>query len=122
MVRFGLVGGLNTLVDFVVFAALHVGLGTPLVLANVLAWLVAMTNSYVLNTRFTFKEPGREKPLVDLKRGLRFFGVSVGALLVASGLLIALAEIMPALTAKAVLIVVMPVLSFAAYRLIVYRP
>lgn len=57
---FGAVGVLNTLVDFGVFwiAVQHFGL--PLIPANVLAWFVAVSGSYVLNSVVTFAaESGR---------------------------------------------------------------
>jgi len=58
---FGLVGVVNTGVDFCIFwiAAQHFGL--PLVLANVTSWTIAVSGSYVLNSMFTFAaESGRK--------------------------------------------------------------
>ena len=60
-VSFGLVGVVNTGVDFCIFwiAAQHFGL--PLVVANVISWTIAVSGSYVLNSMFTFAaESGRK--------------------------------------------------------------
>ena len=60
-VSFGLVGVVNTGVDFCIFwvAAQHFGL--PLVVANVISWTIAVSGSYVMNSMFTFAaESGRK--------------------------------------------------------------
>jgi putative flippase GtrA len=60
MVSFAMVGVANALVDFGVFALAYKLLGTPLVPSNVVAWLVAVSGSYVMNTLITFRhESGR---------------------------------------------------------------
>jgi putative flippase GtrA len=57
---FGVIGGVNAVVDLAVFLlALHY-LTSSLVIANVLAWMVAVSGSYVLNSFITFAtESGR---------------------------------------------------------------
>ena len=60
-ISFGLVGVVNTGVDFCIFwvAAQHFRL--PLVVANVISWTIAVSGSYVLNSMFTFAaESGRK--------------------------------------------------------------
>src|SRR5690606_21697418 len=58
---FAAVGVVNTLVDFAIFAAAVTLLEWPLVPANVLSWLVAVTGSYVMNSYTTFAaESGRQ--------------------------------------------------------------
>ncbi|HEY6702905.1 MAG TPA: GtrA family protein, partial [Xanthobacteraceae bacterium] len=51
---FALVGVVNTVVDYGVFLAGYYLLDLPLVPANVLAWLVAVSGSYVMNCYITF--------------------------------------------------------------------
>jgi putative flippase GtrA len=53
-VSFAMVGVVNTLVDLGVFLAAYNLLGVPLVPANVMAWLVAVSGSYVMNSCITF--------------------------------------------------------------------
>src|SRR5262245_2660605 len=60
-VSFGLVGVVNTGVDFCVFWIAATEFGLPLVVANVLSWTVAVSGSYVMNSMFTFAaESGRK--------------------------------------------------------------
>src|SRR5262245_51164794 len=55
------VGVINSLVDLGVFLAAFYILELPLIPANVLAWLVAVSGSYVMNSFVTFAaESGRE--------------------------------------------------------------
>src|SRR2546429_10033134 len=51
---FAMVGVVNTLVDYCVFLAGYYLLGLPLIPANVLSWLVAVSGSYVMNSYDTF--------------------------------------------------------------------
>jgi len=54
LVRFSLVGGVGFVVNLAVYALLVRGFGVEYLLANVLAWLVAVTNNFVLNRHWTF--------------------------------------------------------------------
>ena len=59
-ISFGLVGVVNTGVDFALFWIGAVIFGLPLIVANTLSWTVAVTGSYVMNSMFTFAaESGR---------------------------------------------------------------
>ena len=58
---FGLIGVLNTGVDFAVFWIGAQEFGLPLVVANTLSWSVAASGSYVMNSMVTFAaESGRK--------------------------------------------------------------
>jgi len=60
-VSFGLIGVVNTIIDFSVFWVAVQKFAVPLVPANVLAWLVAVSASYVMNASITFAvESGRQ--------------------------------------------------------------
>jgi putative flippase GtrA len=60
-ISFGLVGVVNTGVDFCVFWIAAQEFGLHLVVANVLSWTVAVSGSYVMNSMFTFAaESGRK--------------------------------------------------------------
>ena len=58
---FALVGVVNTLIDYAVFVVAYYLLDLPLIPANVLAWLVAVSCSYVMNSTFTFAEESGRK-------------------------------------------------------------
>jgi putative flippase GtrA len=55
MLSFGVIGLGNTVIDFGVFAFAYKVLELLLVASNVLAWLVAVSGSYVMNTTVTFR-------------------------------------------------------------------
>jgi putative flippase GtrA len=58
---FAMVGVVNTLVDYSVFLSAYYLLKLPLLAAQVLAWMVAVSGSYVLNCYITFAaESGRQ--------------------------------------------------------------
>jgi putative flippase GtrA len=57
---FGMVGVVNTILDFGMFWLFAWKLGLPLVGANTLSWIIAVSCSYVMNSLFTFAaESGR---------------------------------------------------------------
>ncbi len=63
-VSFAMVGLVNSAVDFGVFAFAYYYLLLPIVVANSMAWVVAVTGSYVLNSTITFAaESGRRLAL-----------------------------------------------------------
>jgi len=111
--RFLVVGLFNTVIDMAVFAALlFVGL-QPLV-ANVLAWVVAVAFSYVVNSRWSFE---RDETLSGSQSLLRF--VSLGALIslgVSSGLIAALAGWIGVWPAKVLGVALAAILNFFAAR------
>jgi putative flippase GtrA len=58
---FAVVGVVNTVVDYGVFLAAYYLIGLPLIPANVFAWLIAVSGSYVMNSYVTFAaESGRQ--------------------------------------------------------------
>jgi putative flippase GtrA len=67
---FGLIGVLNSAVDFSVFALGYYYFGASIIAAQIAAWLVAVTGSYVMNSMVTFAaESGRR---LELKSYLSF--------------------------------------------------
>lgn len=60
-VSFGLIGFVNTAVDFGVFSLGYYLLGLPIVAANLLSWVFAVSCSYVLNSTITFSIDARRK-------------------------------------------------------------
>ena len=59
-ISFGIVGLINTGVDLAVFFIAALMFGLPVIAANTLSWIVAVSGSYVKNSMFTFAaESGR---------------------------------------------------------------
>ncbi|HEY4406690.1 MAG TPA: GtrA family protein [Xanthobacteraceae bacterium] len=60
-VSFALVGVVNASVDFGVFSFFYFYLAFPIILANMISWIIAVTGSYVMNSMTTFAvESGRK--------------------------------------------------------------
>ena len=60
-VSFGLIGFVNTAIDFGVFSFGYYVLGLPIVWANLFSWAFAVSTSYVLNSTITFSVEGRRQ-------------------------------------------------------------
>jgi putative flippase GtrA len=113
VVRFGLVGLINSAIDLVVFAA-AVWLGGPPLVSNFLGWLVAVVFSYFANSRWSFE---RDPRIGEGRSALRF--ISLGALItlgVSSGAILSLGEFIGVMPAKIVGLVAAAVLNFVAAR------
>ncbi len=75
LVRFGLVGGVGFVVNVAVYTVFVHGVGVDYRVANVVAWLVAVINNFVLNRHWTFDASGGRAR----HQALRFLLVSLVA-------------------------------------------
>jgi putative flippase GtrA len=83
---FASVGAVNVLVDVSIFTILVQVLHLQLIPSNILSWIVAVTGSYMLNSKITF---GRETGgLLSLGRYLRFAASGVLGLIVGTTVLV----------------------------------
>ena len=86
--RFAVVGTSGVVVNLAVFAAAHGLLGVSYTVAATLAWVVAVSNNFLLNRAWTFRaRPGRA-----VFQGPRFLLVSLAAFIVQLALLALLVE------------------------------
>ncbi len=117
--QFWLVGVSGYVVNVVVFRCVY-GAGADHLAAATAAFLVAVTNNYVLNRRWTF--PGASATAKRVQAP-RFLTVSVAAFLLGLGVLEALVEAAqaPALLAQAAAIVVVMPVGFAGQKLWSFR-
>jgi len=99
MIRFGGVGIVNTLADFIIFWAL-IAAGAPAVAANLAGFLGANLQSYLLNSRITFRAEGRPAAVSFSGYG-RFLAAHAMSLAVSTILIVVLAERVGPLPAKA---------------------
>jgi putative flippase GtrA len=116
---FALVGVVNTVVDFIVFSFTHLWLGLPIIAANILSWIVAVTGSYVLNTLVTFAAESEGK----LRAGtyLSFAGSQVGGLVGNTATVLIASYFMPVLAGKVLAIGVSFLVNFLLSHLVVFR-
>ena len=60
-ISFALIGVVNSAIDFAVFSFAYYFLALPILVSNSMAWLVAVSGSYVMNSTITFaSESGRK--------------------------------------------------------------
>jgi putative flippase GtrA len=116
---FALVGVVNTAVDFSVFWTAATYLDWPLIPANVLAWLVAVTFSYVMNSFITF---GPESGRILRWRDYGTFVVSgIAGMISSTATLFVLSFVIPVLVAKLVSIAVSFAVNFSLSHFVVFR-
>lgn len=116
---FAMVGVVNTVIDFGVFWTVARYLGWPLVPSNVLAWLVAVTFSYVMNSFITF---GPESGRVLRRRDyLTFVASGVAGMVASTATLFALSFVLPVLLAKLISIAVSFAVNFSLSHFVVFR-
>jgi putative flippase GtrA len=120
-ISFALVGVVNSFVDFGVFSFAYYYLQLPIIAANTLAWLVAVTGSYVMNSTITFAaESGRR---LAFKHYLGFALSQVLGFFANTGTVWCLVELahIPAWAAKVAAIAVSFVVNFSLSHFLVFR-
>lgn len=119
IVSFAGIGVINAAIDFAVFTAAYELLKFSLVPANILAWLVAVSCSYVMNSMITFRtESGR-----TLKRSayLRFVASGTLGVAAATTTLVVLSHFVPVFAAKLLSILVSFAVNFSMSHFVVFR-
>jgi putative flippase GtrA len=120
-ISFGLVGVVNSAVDFAVFSLGYYVLALPIVAANALAWVVAVSCSYVLNSTITFAaESGRR---LDWRRYVGFALSQFAGFLANTATVWALVTLLlvPAWAAKLAAIFVSFAVNFSLSHFVVFR-
>ncbi|WP_041802181.1 GtrA family protein [Rhodopseudomonas palustris] len=118
-VSFALVGVINAFIDLGVFLVFYDWIGVPLVASNVLAWAVAVSCSYIMNSFTTFgRESGGKLRLRDY---LKFVVSGIAGVTAATTTLVVLSLYLPVLTAKLVSILVSFVVNFSLSHFVVFR-
>ncbi|MBX3567584.1 MAG: GtrA family protein [Rhizobiaceae bacterium] len=113
MLRFGLVGVANSLIDLAVFSVLIWAQVAPLP-ANVAGWALAIAFSYLVNSRWSFE---RSAQVGEARSAVRFIVLGAAITLgVSSGAIIFLAPHIGVLPAKVVGLIAAAVLNFVAAR------
>lgn len=112
---FGLIGFVNAGVDTAIFFLALRFVTDNLIVANICAWVIAVSCSYMLNSRFTFGKPFR------LKDYLFFATTQIGGLVANTTALVLTAPLVPLLVAKIIAIGFGFVVNFTLARFIVFR-
>lgn len=120
-VSFALIGVVNSAIDFAVFSLAYYYLGLPIIVANTMAWVVAVSGSYVMNSTITFATESGRKLAFDRYIGFalsQFAGFLANTLTV--WCMVELAH-MPAWGGKLVAIFVSFAVNFSLSHFVVFR-
>lgn len=119
LLRYGVVGLMNTGVDFAVFAALVYGLGAAAIAAQPVSYLCGFANSYIWNRKWTFRS-GKRASMPEL---VRFGVVNAVSFGVSTVVLMAIVNGLgwSALIGKAVSVVASLAVNYVGSRLWVFR-
>jgi putative flippase GtrA len=120
-ISFACVGVVNSLVDFSVFSFAYYYLALPIIVANTLAWIVAVTGSYVMNSTITFAaESGRR---LAFKSYMGFALSQVAGFFANTATVWCLVTLLavPAWAAKIAAIVVSFAVNFSLSHFVVFR-
>lgn len=116
---FAAVGAVNTVIDAGVFFLALNTVTDSLITANLMAWFVAVSCSYVLNSLFTFAaETGRQLRPRDY---LRFLGTGVIGAVANTTTLVVAAQFLPVWAAKGLAIGVSFVVNFTLSHFVVFK-
>src|SRR2546421_10366065 len=118
-ISFGLVGLINTAVDATIFFTLLAFVTSSLAIANVTAWFIANTGSYVMNsfTTFSAETGGR----LRLKHYAGFVGSGIVAVTASTITVVIAAKFIPVWAAKGIAILVSFAVHFPITHFVVFR-
>ena len=118
IIIFGVVGVLNTLVDYAVFAACYELAGVPIAVSQVLGYMSGSVFGYFANSNLTFREgKGRTKA-----QGAQYIGIDV-LLTLASGGFMHWVENRgwPVYAIKIFVTVAVALIHYIIYKFVVFR-
>ena len=116
---FALVGIVNTLIDLGIFLIAYNWMALPLVPANVLAWIVAVSGSYVMNSFITFAAESGGK-LRGRSYGT-FVASGIAGVIANTAVLVVASFWIPVLAAKLLAILASFVVNISLSHFVVFR-
>jgi len=119
-IKFGIVGVINTVLDYMLFATFFYLLDIHYLWANAMSFSIAVTNSYVLNRRWTFRS---DNPRWQ-KEAIKFLIINIIGLGISELILFIFVEHFQVhqLLAKVGAIVVVLFWNFTGTRLWAFKP
>ena len=116
---FATVGVINTAVDAAIFFLLLAYATSSLIVANVTAWLIAVTGSYVMNSFTTFSAETGGK--LRLKDYAGFVGSGLIAVVATTTTVVIAAQFVPVWAAKGLAVLVSFAVNFSITHFVVFR-
>jgi putative flippase GtrA len=118
-ISFGLVGVVNAAIDFGLFSFAYYYLGLPIIAANALAWVVAVSGSYVMNSTITFAAESGGK--LGVKTYFSFVLSQVAGFLANTATVFLASYVMPVLVGKLLAIGASFLVNFSLSHFVVFR-
>ena len=118
-VSFGLIGFVNTAIDFGVFSFGYYLLELPILPANLLSWVVAVSSSYVLNSTITFSIESRRR--LSLKTYATFVVAQLAGFAANTTTILVASHYMPVLFGKVLATGVSFMVNFSLSHFVVFR-
>lgn len=118
-VSFGLIGVVNSAVDFSVFALSYYYFGLSILAAQIVAWIVAVTGSYVMNSTITFAAESGGK--LALKSFATFIVAQVAGFLANTATVLVFSLVIPVWAAKLLAIGASFAVNFTLSHFVVFR-
>ena len=75
-ITYGIAGVSTTVVNFIAYHLFCNILGVPNLIANAIAWVIAVAFAYVVNARWVFQEK-QEDAVGETKKVIKFFGARI---------------------------------------------
>ena len=120
IIRYLIIGGLTTLLNQAIFAALHWA-GMPVLSANTLTWCIAVAFAFAGNRRYVFRSEVKGARALS-REAIRFFASRAVTLFIEQGMLFVMTAPLGwnANLAKLITNVVVIVLNYVLSRMVVF--
>jgi putative flippase GtrA len=116
---FGLIGVINSAVDFSVFALSYYYFGLSILAAQVVAWVVAVTGSYIMNSTITFAAESGGR--LGLRPFAAFIAAQVAGFLANTATVLLFSLLIPVWAAKLLAIGASFAVNFTLSHFVVFR-
>lgn len=117
---FAAIGLVNSAIDYGVFVVCRLLLELPLIASNVVAWCIAVSGSYVMNSYVTFAaESGRR---LNARAYATFAASGIVGLIANTTVLVLASYVIPELVAKVLAIGASFLVNFSLSHFVVFRP
>jgi putative flippase GtrA len=117
--KFATIGLFNTIVDFSVFSLGYLYFGLPIIPANVMAWIVGVSGSYILNSRVTFAAETGGK--LGLRTYAKFLTAQLGGFLANTTTVLIASYFIPVMAGKVLAIGASFLVNFSLSNFVVFR-
>ena len=118
-VSFGLIGFVNTAIDFAVFSFGYYFLGLPIVAANLFSWVFAVSTSYVLNSMITFSAESQRE--LSVRTYATFVLAQLAGFAANTTTIVVASHFMPVLFGKVLATGVSFMVNFSLSHFVVFR-